>query len=273
MHMQMNGTSPGLQSIPVILPVGFRQTSLLNGLDISLNRIQSKLDLIEEMYDHLKKTLYDAASEALSMENEKVRYVEKFSEDLENTIKEKKENIFEMDIRSMENSQNQFQTSYPQEYPLHKLPTQPHSFRYHPYQQQNSYDRNSQSQVSSYSPASPPQPTPSPSPKQWDKFGYVCESATQLIEHVNVAHPPTPAPHLTQYQQNQHFMFSQHEIKKTEENAQSKILDLDSHKVHQVYQEDEKRQNGDMNGHNPHSITAMLFSWSHSLSQNKFQQD
>ncbi|KAF5299371.1 hypothetical protein FQR65_LT09412 [Abscondita terminalis] len=173
---------------------------------------------------------------------------------------------------NMENPQNQPQTGYPQEYSLHKMPTQPTSFRYHPYQQQNSYDRNSQSQVSSSSPAYPPQPTPSPSPKQCDKCGYVCESATQLIEHLNVAHPPTPAPHLSSYQQNQHFMFGQHEIK-TEDDAQSEILDLDSHKVHQVYQEEEKRQNGDINGHNPHSVTAMLSSWPHSQPPNKFQQD
>lgn len=174
---------------------------------------------------------------------------------------------------ALDNSQQQGQPGYPQDYPLHKIATQSSGFRYHPYQQQNSYDRNSQSQVSSSSPAYPPQPTPSPSPKQCDKCGYVCESASQLIEHINVAHPPTPAPHIAPYQQNQHFMFGgQHEVK-TEEDAQSEILDLDSHKVHQVYQEEEKRQNGEMNGHNPHSVSAMLSSWPPSQQQNKFTQD
>ncbi|KAF2881829.1 hypothetical protein ILUMI_24346 [Ignelater luminosus] len=173
---------------------------------------------------------------------------------------------------SMDNSQSQGQPGYPQDYPLHKMSSQHSGFRYHPYQQQNSYDRSTQSQVSSSSPAYPPQPTPSPSPKQCDKCGYVCESATLLIEHLNVVHPPTPA-HMTPYQQNQHFMFGGQHDGKGEEDAQSEILDLDSHKVHQVYQEEEKRQNGEINGHNPHSVSAMLSSWPHSQQQNKFQQD
>ncbi|KAG5887724.1 hypothetical protein JTB14_035074 [Gonioctena quinquepunctata] len=105
------------------------------------------------------------------------------------------------------------------------------AYRYHPYTQpQNSpYDRQSR-QGSSSSPAYPPQPTPSPSPKQCDKCGFVCESAQQLIEHLTLAHPPTPAPHLVSYQPNQHFMFDQHTIKQ-EDVPQSEILDLDSHKV------------------------------------------
>ncbi|XP_072375813.1 uncharacterized protein zld [Diabrotica undecimpunctata] len=134
------------------------------------------------------------------------------------------------------------------------------AYRYHPYNQnqsQNSpYDR--QAQVSSSSPAYPPQPTPSPSPKQCDKCGYVCESASQLIEHLNMAHPSTPASHLVPYQSNQHFMFD-HTVIKQEDAAQSEILDLDSHKVvHNVYPDEEKRQNGDPN---PHSVSAMLNSW------------
>ncbi|KAI4464318.1 zinc-finger double-stranded rna-binding [Holotrichia oblita] len=149
---------------------------------------------------------------------------------------------------------------YNHDYPVHKIGSQNSAFRYHPYQQQH-YERNNQSQVTSSSPAYPPQPTPSPSPKQCDKCGYVCESATQLIEHLNVAHPPTPAPHPMSSYQN--FMFGNTEIK-VEDDAQSEILDLDSHKVHQVYSEEEKRQqqNGELS-HNPHSVSAMLNQWPH----------
>ncbi|EFA04702.1 transcription factor Zelda [Tribolium castaneum] len=156
-------------------------------------------------------------------------------------------NFAESQFFPMDNQNQQ----YSQEF-IHKAP----SYRYHPYQQ---YDRSqSNAQVSSSSPAYPPQPTPSPSPKQCDKCGYVCDSAAQLIEHQNLAHPPTPAYHPN------HFLFNndhQPQIK-SEEDAQSEILDLDSHKVHQVYPEDEKRQNGDMNGPNPHSVTALLNTWS-----------
>lgn len=159
---------------------------------------------------------------------------------------------------------------------IHKIPTQNPSFRYHPYQQpqQQQYEQRpqSQTQVSSSSPAYPPQPTPSPSPKQCDKCGYVCESATQLVEHLNIAHPPTPAPHLATYQQNQHFLFGnqQDQTIKTEEDQQSEILDLDSHKVHQIYSEEEKRQNGETAGHNPHSVSAMLSPWTQ---QKMYPQD
>lgn len=175
---------------------------------------------------------------------------------------------------NMESSQPQ--AGYSQEYSVHKISTQNSPYRYHPYQQQQSpYDRTQpQTQVSSSSPAYPPQPTPSPSPKQCDKCGYVCESAAQLMEHMAMAHPPVQAAHMAAYQQNQHFLFAnqQEQTIKTEEEAQSEILDLDSHKVHQVYQEDEKRQNGDLNGHNPHSVTAMLSAWPHAQ-QKMFPQD
>lgn len=135
-------------------------------------------------------------------------------------------------------------------------------YRYHPYNhsQNNPYERQSQAQVSSSSPAYPPQPTPSPSPKQCEKCGYVCESAAQLIEHLNIAHP---SPQLVPYQSNQHFIFEQQQppVIKQEDTAQSEILDLDSHKVvHNVFPEDEKRQNGESN---PHSVSAMLNSWPH----------
>ncbi|KAI4462346.1 hypothetical protein MML48_5g00021996 [Holotrichia oblita] len=61
----------------------------------------------------------------------------------------------------------------------------------------------------------------------------------------------------------QNFMFGNTEIK-VEDDAQSEILDLDSHKVHQVYSEEEKRQqqNGELS-HNPHSVSAMLNQWPH----------
>ncbi|XP_018561439.1 transcription factor 20-like [Anoplophora glabripennis] len=164
----------------------------------------------------------------------------------------------------MESSQNQ---QYPDSYAHNKNnPMQNSSYRYHPYSepQQNNYERQqTQAQVSTSSPAYPPQPTPSPSPKQCDKCGYVCESASQLIEHLNMAHPPTPAPHLSAYQPNQHFMFDQPPIVKQEDNGQSEILDLDSHKVvHNVFPEEEKHQNGDPIVHNPHSVSALLNSWS-----------
>ncbi|XP_022914154.1 transcription factor Zelda isoform X2 [Onthophagus taurus] len=159
---------------------------------------------------------------------------------------------------------------YNQEY-SNKMTSQ-NSFRYHPYQ----YDRsNSQSsQVSSSSPVYLAQPTPSPSPKQCDKCGYVCESAAQLSEHINVTHPPTPANHHGNYQN--YNMFAGCDIIKTEGEQQSEILDLDSHKVHQVFTEEEKRQNAEMISQNPHSVSAMLNQWSpeHQNSQPKmFGQD
>lgn len=164
------------------------------------------------------------------------------------------QNFYSENFFNMDNSQNSTM-GYNQDYTMHKMGSQNSAFRYHPYQQH--YDRGNQpNQVTSSSPAYPPQPTPSPSPKQCDKCGYVCESATQLIEHINVAHPPTPAPHMGNYP---NFMFGNAEIK-VEEDNQSEILDLDSHKVHQVYTEEEKRQNGEMS-HNPHSVSAMLSQW------------
>lgn len=98
----------------------------------------------------------------------------------------------------------------------------------------------------------------------------------------NAAHRPSEyrtsphaRPHISAYQQNQHFLFGnqQEPAIKSEEDAQSEILDLDSHKVHQVYQEEEKRQNGDVSGHHPHSVSAMLSPWSQSQQQKAFAQD
>ncbi|KAJ8977160.1 hypothetical protein NQ317_013377 [Molorchus minor] len=128
-----------------------------------------------------------------------------------------------------------------------------HNLSTAPYERQQT-----QAQVPSSSPAYPPQPTPSPSPKQCDKCGYVCQSASLLVEHQNMNHPPTPAPHLSNYQPNQHFMFDQPVMVK-QEDAQSEILDLDSHKVvHNVYPEEEKRQGNAPNSHNPHAVSTML---------------
>lgn len=168
---------------------------------------------------------------------------------------------------NVDSPSSQAQQNYQQDFLVHKMNVQNSNFRYQPYGSQHGhYDRNGQSHVSSTSPAYPAQPTPSPSPKQCDKCGFVCETAAQLIEHINVAHPPTP------YQQSQ-FMFTQQSDMKTEEEAQSEILDLDSHKVHQVYQEEEKRQNGEMNGHNPHSVSAMLGTWPTTHHQQKMFPD
>nr|CAH7715665.1 unnamed protein product [Callosobruchus chinensis] len=155
---------------------------------------------------------------------------------------------------------------YNQEVFVHKSMQQQHSsYRYHPYsggyERQPTPSQPPQQQVSSSSPAYPPQPTPSPSPKQCDKCGYVCESASQLIEHLNIAHPPTPAPHLTSYQPNQHFMFD-HAPQVKQEDAttpQSDILDLDSHKVvHNQYTEEEEKRDDPSN---PHPVPGMLNSW------------
>ncbi|CAH1368375.1 hypothetical protein MTP99_009758 [Tenebrio molitor] len=172
-------------------------------------------------------------------------------------------NFGESQFFPMEANQNQ---QYPQEYPMHKVPVsvQNPSYRYHPYQQPSPYDRpHSNSQVTSSSPAF--SPTPSPSPQQCDKCGFVCDFERQLVDHKNLNHPPTPASHISSYHPNQHFLFNndpQQTQIKTEDDAQSEILDLDSHKVHQVYPEDEKRQNGELNGPNPHSVSALLNSWS-----------
>lgn len=140
--------------------------------------------------------------------------------------------------------------------------------RYHPYQnqnQQNSYDCQLQTQLPSSRPVYPPQPTPSPSPKICDKCGFVCESAAQLTDHLNIAHPPTPASHL--YQPNQHFMFGHHQIKQ-EEPAEREILDLDSQKVvHNIFPEEDKRQ--DEESSSPHHVTGLVNSWSSSQQQQK----
>lgn len=196
------------------------------------------------------------------------------------------------------------QLGYPQDYPVHKMPTggQNQQFRYHPYAGQ--YDRSPQ--VSSSSPAYPsqnPQPTPSPSPKQCDKCGCVCDSAAQLIEHLNHAHPQATLNQLNHHQQQQQFInFNNNHhhsssssvmhdgviihnnnnnnnnkdmiIKQEGDEPQTEILDLDSHKVHHVFQtqeeEDElhKRNNGDMSHGNPHSVTAMLGHWPAPTSNN-----
>lgn len=197
---------------------------------------------------------------------------------------------FSMDQHAHQQQQQQQQLGYPQDYPVHKIPTQSATgFRYHPYHHPSPYERSPH--VTSSSPAYPsqnPQPTPSPSPKQCDKCGFVCDSATQLIDHLNHAHPPTPAPHMNhpfqqnqqqQQQQQQHFQFSNLDKAdiKTEDEPQTEILDLDSHKVHQVFQSPEeeesmKRHNGELStlgGHNPHSVTAMLNPWSNTSPQQK----
>ncbi|KAK9870518.1 hypothetical protein WA026_008076 [Henosepilachna vigintioctopunctata] len=170
---------------------------------------------------------------------------------------------------SMDASNHQ---SYNQEY-VQKISVSNNSYRYHPYSQSQpgQFERQIQSQVQCSSPAFPPQPTPSPSPKTCDKCGYVCETATQLIDHLNVNHPPTPAPHISQ-----HYMYAAGGTQIKLENDAQEILDLDSHKV-QVFPEDEKRQNGDPNSHTSHSVSSLIENWSqHSQVQNQqkmFHQD
>nr|SIW61620.1 Zelda [Blattella germanica] len=121
-------------------------------------------------------------------------------------------------------------------------------YRYHPYQQHYVPERNNGVSPSGPSPSSY---QPPPTPQQCDKCGFVCHSSTALLEHLNTAHPPSqsPAP----------FIFPGSEIK-TEDKPAAEILDLDSHKVHHVFQPDEKaaaETNG--RGSNPHSVSGMLW--------------
>lgn len=121
-----------------------------------------------------------------------------------------------------------------------------HPYRYHPY---GGYERSPQ--VTSSSPAYPsqnPQPTPSPSPKQCDKCGCVCDSAAQLLEHLNHAHAPNA------------FGYGLEAKHNNGEEPQTEILDLDSHKVHHVFQPPEEEDEMKRNGH-PHSVSSMLGQW------------
>ncbi|KAK7873794.1 hypothetical protein R5R35_005779 [Gryllus longicercus] len=74
------------------------KTDLLKQYSVEMlyqNRIKNKLENSEdkspeEMYNHLKEAVFEAAKEVLGVEQEKSKFVEKFSENLESMIKEKK---------------------------------------------------------------------------------------------------------------------------------------------------------------------------------------
>ncbi|XP_044751497.1 uncharacterized protein LOC123311531 [Coccinella septempunctata] len=147
---------------------------------------------------------------------------------------------------------------YEQDYPVHQSNIV-NPYRYNPYQ------RPQQPPISSVQLSSgqvyPPQPTPSPSPQTCDKCGLICNSASQLVDHINMSHPPTPAPHLNSYQGNQHYLFgneSQQMANQIKTEEQSEILDLDSH---QVFSKDDKRNNTNQAPQIPHNVSSMVGNW------------
>ncbi|XP_075214019.1 uncharacterized protein LOC142320214 [Lycorma delicatula] len=102
--------------------------------------------------------------------------------------------------------------------PHHQTVPTSNSYRFHPYQQYSvavSPDHHRNGNVTSSS------------PQQCEKCGFVCESGSVLMEHLSVAHPPTPSPDI--------FDHGDLNIKIEPGASQAEILDLDSHKVH-VYQ-------------------------------------
>lgn len=146
---------------------------------------------------------------------------------------------------------------YDQEYPVHPSANVSNSYRYAPYQRtQNQISPTQMSSGQSY----PPQPTPSPSPQTCDKCGFVCNSASQLVDHINISHPPTPAPHLNSYHGNQHYLYTndgQHMNAQIKTEEQSDILDLDSH---QVFSKDDKRDTN-QSSQIPHNISSLVGNW------------
>ncbi|KAJ9592595.1 hypothetical protein L9F63_015733 [Diploptera punctata] len=141
-------------------------------------------------------------------------------------------------------------------------------YRYHPYQhQQQQYvpDRNNGVTSSRPSPIYQPPATspsqiyqpPATSPSQiyqppatsvqCEKCGVICPSSSVLMEHINTSHT----------------MFQNQQIKS--EGKAAEILDLDSQKVHQVFQPEEKRVAEANKDVNPHSVSSML--WGHGESR------
>lgn len=117
-------------------------------------------------------------------------------------------------------------------------------YRYHPYQQpqqQQHYVPDRNNGVTSSGP-SPLSYQPPPTPVQCDKCGVVCHSSAMLLEHISTAHAMFPAAQV-----------------KSEDKPPAEILDLDSHKVHQVFQPEEKLVAEANKGVNPHSVSAMLW--------------
>lgn len=163
-------------------------------------------------------------------------------------------------------------------------------YRYHPYHQSQSSgsqlyvpDRNNGVTSSGPSPSSY---QPPPTPQQCDKCGFVCNSSSALLEHLNNAHPPAPSPPFmnNQLQYQQETMFQNYHssnqspdtaaggqqaavAEKMKDEPAAEILDLDSHKVHQVYQPEEDAtalraaagSDASNRGGNPHSVSAMLW--------------
>ena len=123
-------------------------------------------------------------------------------------------------------------------------------YRYHPYQQQQPHyvpDRNN-GVTSSYQPP--------PTPVQCDKCGVVCPSSSMLMEHINTAHAMYPSTQV-----------------KVEDKPAAEILDLDSHKVHQVFQPEEKHVAEASKGVNTHTVSSMLWGRGESSPQvSDFQQ-
>ncbi|XP_054273582.1 uncharacterized protein LOC128993608 [Macrosteles quadrilineatus] len=100
------------------------------------------------------------------------------------------------------------------------------SYRYRPYQQPvYTHQDQRNGGVSSSSPGLMANQQTS---HQCEKCGYVCESPTSLLEHIQNSHPPSPHDN---YGFNNDYI-GQQELKNE---PQAEILDLDSHKVH-VYQ-------------------------------------
>ncbi|XP_044728865.1 uncharacterized protein LOC123292319 [Chrysoperla carnea] len=175
-----------------------------------------------------------------------------------------------------------FDQLYAQDYLNNKAPTNNYH-RYQPYQNPNAQvtsSSNNHSPVGGIGSTGPyggvgttnSQPTPSPSPKQCDKCGFVCETAGQLIEHLQIAHPNTPFPNQFQFPPTN----GGPKVKKEDGEPQAEILDLDSQKVH-VYQTPEEQEQDALKRqqqaelaamagaggghHNPHSVSAMLSTW------------
>lgn len=166
-------------------------------------------------------------------------------------------------------------------------------YRYHPYHQPQSSgsqlyvpDHNNGVTSSGPSPSSSYQPPPTP--HQCDKCGFVCNSSSALLEHLNNAHPPAPSPPYMNNQMRfqQEAMFQNYHgnnesrdtamggqqaaaaaAGKMKDEPAAEILDLDSHKVHQVYQPEEEAtalraaasSEASNRGGHPHSVSAMLW--------------
>ncbi|KAJ4433844.1 hypothetical protein ANN_16156 [Periplaneta americana] len=164
-------------------------------------------------------------------------------------------------------------------------------YRYHPYHQPQTStsqmyvpDRNNGVTSSGPSPSSYQPPS---TPNQCDKCGFVCNSSSALMEHLSSAHPSAPSPSFInnqmRFQQESMYQNFQGNNEspdpgtpvgqqsgggKVKDEPAAEILDLDSHKVHQVYHPEEeaaaaalRAAAGESNnrGGNPHSVSAMLW--------------